>query len=670
MQQFRTFAAMNRRNALNFSLILLLCSIFSIFTGQLSAQEIWVDETGKIAEMEKKGVVQRLNNLDGMGMFSNASTDYNIHHYRCEWKLDPGIRFLEGIVTATFSITSNTNNIIFDLTDSLTVDSVIFKGTTTTFSRPGNQTLSINFPVLLPAGSKEAIKIYYRGVPPNLTGFGTYINSTHSSIPVTWTLSEPYGSMEWWPCKNGLNDKADSIDIIVTTPETYTSSSNGLLQNEIVANGFRTTFWKHQYPIATYLVAFAATNYTILTDTVQLGNTVMPIIQYAYPESATSFKNAAGITARTIRLFHETFGDYPFIKEKYGHTQFSWGGGMEHQTNSFMYNVSENLVVHEAAHQWFGDKVTCGSWRDIWLNEGFATFMTNFSIEKYYSPAQLLAVLKSQLNSVVSSPGGSVYVDDTTSAGRIFNGRLTYNKGGWVVRMLRWKLGDEVFFKGIRNYLKDPAVVYGYALSTDLKRNLELVSGQDLTGFFNDWLYGEGYPSYQLNWSDIGNGWVQSSLSQVTSHPSVDFYEMPVPVRFKNALRDTIIIIQHERNQQTSFHQLGFLPDSAFIDPLLKIVSAKNTVTKIESPSSDPNTVSVFPNPIQTQFTIYLKNFEQGSLSLVLYNTKGQLLWKKQQDNFSGSDFVTVPTATLPKGMYWLSIRGGKDTKLVKKILK
>jgi aminopeptidase N len=670
MQQIRHFAnmAMNIRPITGITIS--ICFIFTFFNYKLNAQKKWHDETHQIAEMEQKGAARIMGALDANSLFSNASTDFNIHHYRCEWKLDPAIRFIEGKITSSFTITSNTNNIVFDLVDSLKVDSVLYLGGKILFSRPGNHTLKINFPVILSANTNGSVIIYYRGVPPNISGFGTFISSTHAGVPVTWTLSEPFGSMEWWPCKNGLNDKTDSLDILITTPDAYTSTTNGMLQNEVVTGGLRTTVWKHSYPIATYLVALASTNYSILTDTIQLGSTVMPLIQYAYPESAVTFKNAAGITARTLRLFHETFGDYPFIREKYGHTQFSWGGGMEHQTNSFMVNVSENLVVHEASHQWFGDKITCGSWRDIWLNEGFATFMTNYSIEKHYSEAQLLATLKAHLNSVVSAPGGSVYVDDTTSASRIFSGRLTYSKGGWLVRMLRWKLGDSAFFKGIRSYLKDPAVMYGFAVSKDLQRNLEKTSGTDLTEFFADWLYGEGYPSYQLGWSVIGNGWIQSNLSQSTSHISVDFFEMPVPVRFKNASRDTTIIIEHIRNQQTAFHQLGFTPDSAFIDPLLKLVSAKNTIIKLDPPISDPNSVTIFPNPVQTQLTVFLKNFQSGNLKLILYNTKGQLLWKKQLNNFSGSDIIFIPTSNLPPGMYWLSIRDDNNLSLVKKILK
>ncbi|MGL6269598.1 MAG: hypothetical protein ACRC2O_16810, partial [Chitinophagaceae bacterium] len=306
MQQIRRFAKISLNIKPITGTTIFICLIFILFNCRLNAQKKWHDETLQIAEMEEKGAAHIIGALDAKSLFSNASADFDIHHYRCEWKLDPAIRFIEGKVSSSFTITTNTNSIIFDLVDSLKVDSVLYLGAKMLFSRPGNHTLKIFFPAILPANSIASVTIYYQGVPPNISGFGTFINSTHAGVPVTWTLSEPYGSMEWWPCKNGLNDKTDSLDILITTPDAYTSTTNGMLQNEVISGGLRTTVWKHKYPIATYLVAIASTNYTILTDTVQLGSTVMPLIQYAYPESAGTFKNAAGLTARTLRLFHET----------------------------------------------------------------------------------------------------------------------------------------------------------------------------------------------------------------------------------------------------------------------------------------------------------------------------------------------------------------------------
>lgn len=627
-------------------------------------------ENQEIATMEANAAGMRQKVLLSTENFSKASLNFDIHYLNCKWKLDPGIRYIQGSVKTGFTVTERTNIISFDLSDQLKVDSIRFRNGKISFYRPFDNSVIVNLNVFLNKGDKEAVEIFYQGIPPVTAPISTFTTSAHAGIPVMWTLSEPYGGRDWWPCKNGLNDKADSLDISITTPDKYTSSSSiGMLQSDEVEGGFRTTRWKHRYPIATYLVALAATNYKIITDKVQLGNTVLPIMEHAYPERLNDFLNAAAITKRTIQLMHNTFTPYPFIKERYGHTQFGFGGGMEHQTNSFMGNMSETLIVHEAAHQWFGNKITCGSWRDIWLNEGFAIFCTNFDIEKNYPEATLLNTYRNQINFIASRPGGAVYVDDTTSVSRIFDSRLSYNKGGWVLQMLRWKLGDSTFFRAIRNYLNDPALAYGYARTTDLKKHFEKESASDLTEFFKDWVYGQGFPSYKLQWATAGGSWIQITLSQTTSDSSVKFFEMPVPVRFKSAFNDTTVVLNHVRNGQVELFKIGFAPDSVFIDPKYKLLSANNSVAKVEIfPGSD--NVVVFPNPVQNELSILLKNMSEGVLNLSLYNTNGQLVWRKRVGNFSGSDFFLLPTANLPSGQYWLKINKDEDPEIIKRITK
>jgi len=600
---------------------------------------------------------------------SNASSNFDVHAYECRWELDPAIRYIRGSVTCAFVATAPGSAITLDLRDNLTVDSVLFQDQKIPFSRPGNQSLVIQLPQALTLGQSAQCTIYYQGPPP-VGGFGSYTTSTHAGVPVMWTLSEPYGSMDWWPCKNGLDDKADSVIITLVTPEAYRGIANGTMISESVLGGSRTITWKHRYPIATYLVAISATNYITLTDTVQLPAKNMPIIQHVYPESETAFRNAGPVTARVIRQLSQLFGEYPFSNEHYGHTQFSWGGGMEHQTNSFMFNTNETLIVHEAAHQWFGNMITCGAWEDIWLNEGFATYLSNLNFELNHPPSVLLSVQRSQLNNITSQPGGSVIVDDTTNISRIFSGRLSYNKGAWVLHMLRWKLGDSLFFRSVRSYLQDPSLKFRYARTADLLGHFERTSGQDLDAFAADWLYGQGYPSYQLSWTHIGNGLIHTQLSQTSSHGSVAFFEMPVPIRFKNATKDTIIVIQHQNQAQESVFRIGFAPDSAMIDPQLKLISARNTVTRTEPPPADPNSVKIFPNPIGQQFSIYLQNFQQGPLSIILYNNLGQLLWSEQRSNYSGSDILQLPSGHLPRGNYWLQIRSGQNIRIVKKLLR
>ncbi|MFN5423439.1 MAG: M1 family aminopeptidase [bacterium] len=620
----------------------------------------------EIAEIERKSLLLGQQALQSTTQSSKASTNFDVHYLNCTWLVDPGIRYIRGKVKAGFTITERTNIITFDLADELKIDSILFRSKKITHYRPIDNSAIINLGIFLEPNTKEEVEIFYKGVPPSVNRNGSFQNAIHAGVPVLWTLSQPYGSKDWWPCKDGLDDKIDSVDISITTPEAYTSSSIGIYDGESITNGFRTTRWKHRYPVATYLIAFAATNYTVIKDQVVLGNTILPLIDYAYPESENEFLNATGFTKRTLKLLHDIFVPYPFIKEKYGHTQFSGNGGMEHQTNSFMQNMNEALIIHEAAHQWFGNMVTCGSWKDLWLNEGFAVFCTNLVAEKNYPKKDVLNLYRNQINYIASRPNGSVYVTDTSNFQRLFDARLTYNKAGWILQMLKWELGDSVFFRACRNYLKEKA--FGFASTKDLITHFEKESNRDLEEFFSDWLYGEGFPSYSLEWATAGRKWVQTKLSQVTSDPSVKFFEMSVPIQFKNRYFDTTIVIRHMMNDQVNFTQLGFIPDTAIIDPEFKIISADNRVSKTEIITS--NDITIFPNPIGNEFTILLKNMSEGILFIRIYDTKGDVLYQRRIGNFKGNDLVRIPSEKLPGGMYWIAIKKDEDPTIVRKVLK
>ena len=525
-----------------------------------------------IATMERLAH-QRLNTRETRSM---ASGDFDVKYYRCEWEVDPAIRYIKGKVTVYYSILSATNNISLDLMSPLVADSVKQRNGLLAKSQ-ANNTVTINFPVTVNAGTLDSITIFYLGVPPN-TGFGSFIQSTHSGTPVMWTLSEPYGSRDWWPCKNGLDDKADSIDIIITNPIAYKAASNGVLISETIgAAGTKiTAHWKHRYPIASYLICFAVTNYTVFNNTVQLSTGILPMQTYCYPESQSSFQNGTINTLNAMILFDNKFGPYPFMNEKYGHVQFGWGGGMEHQTASFVVNIGESLCAHELGHQWFGNKITCGSWKDIWLNEGFATHLASMYMENKY-PANVLSTRQNEINSITSQPGGSVEVNDTTNVSRIFDSRLSYTKGSHLLYMLRWKLGDNVFFDGIRNYLTDPTIAYGFARTTDLKRNLEQTSGQDLTNFFNQWFSGQGYPSYNVEWSNAGSGNVWIKMNQATSHASVSFFELPVALKFSNATQSATVVVNNTSNGEVFIKSIGFVADAVTIDPEAWLITRNNT---------------------------------------------------------------------------------------------
>ena len=645
--------------------------IFLIFSSlQVCAQAPaeFCKQVSDIALMEQAAHQRIIAGNNTIESITSASNNYDVKYYRCEWEVNPAIRYITGKVTVYFIITAATNNIQIDLMNALTVDSVKQSNTLLT-KQHTNNTLSFDFPVAINAGVLDSVSIYYKGIPPN-NGFGSFETTTHAGTPVMWSLSEPYGSRDWWPCKNGLDDKADSVDILITSLPQYKAASNGMLQSEtLVAGGIKKlTHWKHRYPIASYLVCFAVTNYAVFNNSVLLGSTNLPMQTYCYPENLASFQNGTQNTLDALQLFHNNFGDYPFIKEKYGHVQFSWGGGMEHQTASFMVNVGESLVAHELGHQWFGDKVTCASWEDIWLNEGFATYLAAFYMENKY-PANTLNNRKNVINNITSSTGGSVWVDDTTNVGRIFSGRLSYNKGSYLLYMLRWKLGDQVFLNGLRQYINDPKLAYGFAKTDDLKRNLEQVSGQNLTEFFKDWFKGQGYPTYNVQWTQIGKDYVNIKMNQTTSHTSVDFFELPVALKFKNATQEKTVVVDNKTNGETFFRNIGFIADTVLIDPDYWLVTKNNKSAKVPDATTGQNVVQVFPNPVGDRFYIYMRKMVAGTASVNLYNALGQRVYTKNINLVNGSEYVEVPSQYLIKGVYFLKINAG-DFKFVKKLLR
>ncbi len=634
------------------------------FNVQAQVQENNYNPAAEISVQEKKHY-EGLNIING----TLASANFDVKYYRCEWEVDPAVYYITGKVTVYYVITSAASSISFDLMNSLNVDSVKQRNALLSRSHTGNL-LQVNFPAPVNAGTLDSVSIYYKGPPAN-TGFGSFVQTTHGAVPVIWTLSEPYGSRDWWPCKNGLDDKADSIDIIITNPAAFKAASNGLLQGEtLIAGGTKkVAYWKHRYPIASYLVCFAVTNYAVFNNSVQLGAVNLPMQTYCYPESLASFQNGTQNVLDAIKYFHGIFGDYPFIKEKYGHVQFGWGGGMEHQTASFLVSINESLSAHELGHQWFGDKITCASWEDIWLNEGFATHLAAMYMENKY-PANTIANRRSVVNNITSATGGSVKVDDTSNVGRIFSGRLSYNKGSYLLYMLRWKLGDEVFFRAIRKYQSDPAVIYGFAKTTDLQRNLEAESGLDLSKFFKDWFEGQGYPSYKVEWSQIGSSYVKVRMSQTTSHTSVSFFDLPVALKFKNASQEKTIVVDNKVNDEVFLRNIGFVADTVLVDPDYWLVTRNNTTKKIADAVTGQNVVQVYPNPVADRFYVYLRNFTSPVVAIRLHNMAGQLIYNKSFSLLNGSEYLEIPSAYLAAGQYVFTVVAGKKVVFVKKLVK
>ncbi|RZJ37541.1 MAG: T9SS type A sorting domain-containing protein, partial [Chryseobacterium sp.] len=476
----------------------------------------------------------------------------------------------------------------------------------------------------------DSLTIQYNGTPP--TNNNAFFTNTQGGNPVLSTLNEPYGAQDWFPTKQSLNDKIERFDIKVTTPSQYSVASNGKLMNEtVLGNGQKLTFWRTQYPTAAYLVALSVTNFVKLNDT--MGTPPFPFVNYIYPATAANTTSMANIewTKTVMSTFETFFGLYPFRNEKYGHMEFTAGGGMEHQTMTSMGSWSKPLIAHELAHQWFGDKVTCGAWNDIWLNEGFATFGAHVANEKLLmTNTEFLSYLLNEKNVITSAPGGSVYVADANlgSIGTIFDGRLTYSKGGYVVRMIKWILGETVFYQALKDYHARPNLAYNYVKTTDLNASLLQSTGKDFTGFFADWIYGQGYPTYDIRWKQTGNI-LTFKAAQTQSHSSVSFFDMPLPIKVNGTGGQVAYFaLNNTTNNQYFTESVAFPVASVEFNYEYQILEKNSTVIQDNTLSVSDLTkqqFALYPNPAKNEINI--KGIDKAT-DFAIYFTDGKLVRK------------------------------------------
>ncbi len=454
-------------------------------------------------------------------------------HYRLDIELFFSSKSIRGTNTATFkSLVSNLQALDLDLDSRMKVYSVKVGSKSLGFTRPTDK-IRIKLDRPYQRGQTFTLAIDYGGNPPRGAGFGGLIFTTHSGKPLAWTLSEPWDARTWWPGKDTLNDKS-TFEMWITHPDTMVAVSNGTLQGTDRLSGNRLrTRWKESHPMIPYLASLCVTNYKKRVDTYRHKGKTMPVEFYVFPESYNSWASNLNKIVPMLGTFADVYGEYPFVDEKYGIVQFTWGGGMEHQTITSQSSSSEWLSAHELSHQWWGDNVTCKTWKDIWLNEGFATFSEALYMERRPggSKAAYFSWMRRRKPRYVN---GTVYVYSPTSVGRIFNGNYTYNKGGWVLHQLRHVLGDKAFFQCLLDYRK--AFEGSSATTDDFRKSCEKTTGRKLDWFFNEWVMKGGAPSYRYAYRSVrqgGKDWLLLELDQTQSQPQVCV--MPVDVRVKTS---------------------------------------------------------------------------------------------------------------------------------------
>ncbi|WP_026472988.1 M1 family aminopeptidase [Alkaliflexus imshenetskii] len=562
----------------------------------------------------------------------NVTANYDVVYQRLELEVDPAIYRISGEVTTWFKAVSSMQAITFELANQLNVTQVTMRQQALLFTHE-NDLLTIQLPQTLNSDLLDSLSITYSGQPPRAQQAFTTTNIARK--PVLYTLSQPYGAKDWWPCKQSLNDKIDSIDVIIFAPSQYTAVSNGVQKGATtISNGKKRTAFKHRYPIPAYLVAIAVAEYEVYWHTVGTGADAFPIVNYIYPGSLSQARQNTPITVEIMEFFESVFGPYPYRNEQYGHAQFGWGGGMEHATISFMGSFQTDLIAHELAHQWFGNQVTCGSWSDIWLNEGFATYAEALYFENI-SKQSFINFKKNLVKDITAYPGGSLYIhrkEDLTDA-RIFDYRLSYQKSAMVVHMLRHTLGDDIFFTGLRNYLNDPDLSYGYAVTEDLKHHMERAAKTDLTFFFNNWVYSEGYPQYEIGWHHSSSNTLKIKVYQTSSVPtSVSFFEALLKLRltYKHNSEKEDIVVWHSTNNETfTIPVKGEVVDIEF-DPEFDVISANNVVRQMSGEPSESNEIVLYPIPAK-DFVFINKPETLTIYQIDVFDTVGKLHIRQRQ---------------------------------------
>jgi len=479
-------------------------------------------------------------------------TEYDVISYGIEMEIDLDSEIIYGVITMEAKSTiDGLDSISIDFDRGMTVDSVLNGSGFLSYSRI--QGVEVVLDQTYNTCETFSVIIGYHGHPTG-SGLDGFSFGDHNGNPVAASLSEPWAARSWWPCKDRNDDKADSLDIFITCDTAYYCASNGnLIDTTFNGDGTWTFNYEVSYPITTYLFSVAISKYTVWHDWYYYGdNDSMIIVNHVYPDRYPLSLTSFSVAPEAIGIYAGLFGEYPFVNEKYGHANFEWEGAMEHQTVSSMsgesFGFTIPVIVHELAHQWWGDMITCRNWHEIWLNEGFATYCEAL----YYEATEGVGSYHTYMQQMTYWIGGTIYVYDTTNVLNIFNSRA-YDKGAWVLHMLRHVVGDSVFFDCLQTYYSS-VHQYNDATTEDLKNICESVSGMDLDYFFDEWIFDEYFPRY--SWSHYSHldpsdnrYWTYVRIKQ-TQNVGPSAFAMPVDLVFEyDGYIDTNVIFNDSADQ-------------------------------------------------------------------------------------------------------------------------
>ncbi|MDX9733084.1 MAG: M1 family aminopeptidase [Thermoanaerobaculia bacterium] len=529
----------------------------------------------------------------GRGALSpeGAARGYDVLTYDLRFELDPAVVALEGsAVIRLAAIRPGVSEVRLDLDDAMSVRGVERDGSpVTTFTAAGDV---LTVPLTPPLGAEERTTLVVRWGGTPLAGGALTFWTAPASGPAISSLAEPFDARTFWPCVDDPADKA-VVTLSATVPSGYVAVSAGRGASTSEPDGRVTWRWRLPQPISTYLVSVAVGRFEeIAVEYRTADGRTMPVVGWVVPEHAAPNRARVASMVRHLEVLSSLFGDYPYLDTKYGIVEGSFSGGMEHPTitligASLLGNASRDLtdlLVHELAHQWWGDEVTMRTWDDIWLNEGFATYAEVLYRERTssFSPGLLLAsryddgLYSGQLGPAVVAPPS----DPFRHTGAV------YSKGAWVLHMLRRRIGDDAFFAAVREYRRRHE--RGNATRGDLRAVFEEVSGRDLKQHFDQWVETPYRPILRATFRNVSGG-ADVNVRQVQAHAvvhpqagpdDVPHYVFPLTLRLFTASGGSkTATVEVTRADETFFVPLdgGSVAVAVALDPdgdLLDIVEA------------------------------------------------------------------------------------------------
>jgi aminopeptidase N len=556
----------------------------------------------------------------------------------------------------------------------LTCDSVKRAGINLTFLTNSNR-LKITLDRVFNIGETCLVDIFYRRLAGANT-YGVYYYPRGTYPAIIYTTTEPIDSRYWFPCFDENWDKAEQgCEINVTVSDSFMVCSNGLLDSVRTSAGLKTFYWKEKYPIPTYLMTFTSSIYATYSHWFHpTVNDSIEIKYYIWRVDSSRSVSAFAHVVDMMQFFSSDsmYGPYPF--EKYGMnavSPFQWGG-MENQTMTMIHrswlNGDDDGIAHEMSHMWWGDKVTCFSWKHIWLNEGFATYSDALYMKHQQG--------QSYFANLMSSRATSYFNEDATSRLPLYNPPInnlftwghTYCKASWLQHMLRYLEGDTtntngIFFQTMRVY--GDSFRYGNATTDDYCRIHEQMTGLDLDWFFNEWVYQAGYPKYYYNWRtellpNPNQYRIITQISQNNGNLAPAVFHMPLQFRFTAYNFDTTVTRPITMSPQIDTFILTASPSSMVLDPnnwVLKRIYLG--IEENDSPlSTNRISLEVLPNPTRGQVKISYNLPTTQKAKITIYNRSGQAVktFTANKQNFQIWDGKDELGKQVSSGVYFIKL--------------